>query len=195
MKRFMMLFIAPVILLVALAGCDGKQFTVDVASLSVSLVSLDRQHEQARAALTDMADVLTKEEHMTLVGVDARITLLRQSVRSLIDDAGGLAKAVVQIDQMTWLYHQARDAYRDARQIICPDAGAVLSVSSCPRMADLSPDEQLALLAFDRQAQRAREALERIIAQPQDSDATRVITQALDIGATAVRVMMATGII
>ena len=175
--------------LLLLMGC-GKQWVIDSAVLSSSLVSLDYQYEVTKAAVASRADRFSDADRAILEEADASFSRLRNSVRELVDSSGGLPQLLVNADQVRALYTPARQTYNAVRSVICPGilTGVTLSQDNCPALLELSPADQIQIIQFDTTARRAALALEGVMAGG-DQNITQAVSDVVSIGATAVRLV------
>lgn len=179
-----------------LTGCkEASTYAVNVPVVAANLVLLDQEIDGAKDVIASRIDQFSPEEQARLKSADQEIQALRQSIQRLVDENGGVARALVNADEVRMLMRSARDAYRDVRIALCPavSPSVALTSTNCKRLADMSPLDRMTLTGFDAKVQRTREALEVILGAGDGADVTQAIVDTISIGAAAARVILVTG--
>lgn len=175
--------------LVMLVGC-GKQWAINSAELSVALISLDDQYELTSQVFAENMDSFGEAEQAQLRHADATFLQLRDSVKALVVEAGGVPQILVNAEQVRVLYDQARQSYSMVRAVVCPaivqDIG--LTIYNCKRLQQLPEIERNQILQFDANALQAHRALEAMLSD-ENADITQVVSDVVTIGATAARLV------
>ncbi len=193
--RFWLLLLV-VVAALSLGGCkEASTYAVNVPVVAANLVLLDQEIDGARETVANRMDQFTPDEQARLKSADQEIQALRESVQRLIDESGGVARALVNADEVRVLVRSARDAYRDVRVALCPDVSpsVVLTSTNCERLAEMSPLDRMTLTGFDAKVQRTKEALTVILSAGEGADVTQAIVDTISIGAAAARVMLVSG--
>ncbi|HFE31908.1 MAG TPA: hypothetical protein ENJ17_01205 [Gammaproteobacteria bacterium] len=184
------------VIALALGGCkEASTYAVNVPVVAANLVLLDQEIDSARDTVASRMDQFTPEEQASLRSADQEIQALRESVKRLVDENGGVARALVNADEVRMLVKSARNAYRDVRMAICPDVSpsVVLTSTNCKRLAEMPPLDRMTLTGFDAKVQRTKAALSVILSAGEGADVTQAIVDTISIGAAAARVMLASG--
>lgn len=175
------------ILSLLLVACD-KSYVIDTHDAVTGLQKLDRQYDDAVAALRDNIESLTPEHREALRAAHKEFNDLRAAVHLLLTKYDGVPQAVVQLNQVKTLFQEARESYHAIRNVLCPDAqpGDILGPDACPGMAALTENEVATLVRFDEQARQVGQALKRLEDSPDGANVTRTLIDILQLGTTAI---------
>jgi len=185
----MMRLLFGVLMAFTLVGC-GQSYAVNMAAFSAGLEKLNEQYDQTAMMIAGHDDAFSEAELTQLEATHQRVQSLREAAYVLVADSGGVTQAVIRVDQVRTLYESARTAYASARYVVCPEVmpDVALTVNDCARLKVMPLGEQDAVIAFDQQARRTRQALEALLGAPSGTDITQIVSDVLSIGATAARV-------
>lgn len=181
------LLLAAVLSLLSLTACNGTLQTgqasglvFDVATVAADLAALDTQFEAAAETALRAADA---GDNRLSLSID-RMRDLREGVHALIGNSGDVTTALVQVDEVRYLYLNARLAYSDARA----------QVSG--RFGTLSPLDQIVLQRFDDRAKRLDVTVARLLAAPAtgQQDITSILSDLLMTGATVAKLVALAGV-
>lgn len=171
-----------------LVGCNTR-FVVDSVELVGRLQLLDSQYEQTVAMVTANKLRFSDDEWVQLTTVNEHVKQLRVAAHLLIAESGGLAQALINVEQVRTLGQLAELSYGAARRVFCPGIlpGEAVMLGRCERLASIPPLDAVALIDFDRTAVQVRAMLRDVLASPEGSNITEALGDVLTIGATAAR--------
>ena len=168
-----------IIFLLPLTGCQNtKEYAVDVAAVTSSLLRMDVQYDALSDYVTNKLPNVSGPERQQLSQLNTDLMQLREGVRSLVKESGGIGQALVKVEQVRQLYNSARFSYLQARKIVTSKSGSIDGFM-------LSR-----LRSFDAQAVRLDQVIQKILNSPGQSDITQAVTDALTIGAAAAKLIM-----
>jgi hypothetical protein len=164
MKSFLFLI---VVWALFLTGCteQQRQFAIDSATVSASLVTLDHQFEHALAKID--RSVFSEEELVTLDKAVGDLQQLRQELKGLVKERGGVGMLLMDMQHASRLFAMGKQAYLDAKAVIVP------------HLTELTLADQLLLSDMERAAKRLDAAMVSITMAPEGTDITPYIRDAL----------------
>ena len=164
MKSFFSLLLT---LALTLTACteDQRQFAIDSAQVSAALVTLDNQFDQALTRID--RKVFTTAELEKLDKAVEDLKQLRQGLKGLVKENGGLGLLLMNADYAGRLFALGKQAYLEAKAVIVPHIG------------ELPLAEQLLLNDMDLAAQRLDGAMASITTAPDGTDITPYVRDAL----------------
>jgi hypothetical protein len=196
-KRLALTFTLLITTALAIVGCeDTVAYAINVPVVASNLVLLDKDVDQAKAIVRSRMDSFTLKQQDQLRNAGREIQSLQSAVHNLVEQKGGVARALIQADQVRLLAQTARSAYRMARNVICPDTSADLpvTVENCPGLSAMNDVDKTRLIMFDQRVQRTRTALDALLTVKEGTDITQTVSDVLSIGSAAARVLAITSL-
>lgn len=184
LHRIIAVALMAIALVTGLSACnkdDAAGYAVNAASLARAGAELHITYDAVAAVVTTRLDMYSAEEQQLLHQVHNALSALRSAVEQF--DAGGATTAVVSVDDVRRLYHQARIAYVSARRVIEP------------HLAEMKPGERSALQRFDDQALALDAAVSSLLQTPDGRDISSTVDRVIGIAAGGIRLAISAGVI
>lgn len=187
----LVLIVFAVLAAFTMTACKQGEYALNMAVMAANVTSLDTELDQAREVVKTNIGSFTLDEQKQLEKADHEIRGLQRAARSLVEEHGSVASALVKVDKIRYLAVTARSAYRNARAVICP--GVPLSEDAteqnCPRLADMDSLDRYTLIEVDTKARRTGKGLDELLNAAPGTDVTQVISDVLSVGAMAAKIL------
>lgn len=175
----------------ALTACKEGEYVMNMTVMAANVTTLDKELDQAREVIKTNLGTFSLDEQKQLEKADLEIRGLQRAARSLVEEHGSVASALVKADQIRYLVVTARSAYRNARGVICPGIELSNDVSgeNCPRLAEMDSLDRFTLISMDTKARRTGKGLDELLNAEPGTDVTQIISDVLSVGAMAAKIL------